>query len=103
MLMLAGDVSINPWPAPSHNVRFATTNIRSVRSKTASLGDLLLSKWIDILAVIETRLRPHDIAAYISDISPSGYTFHHRPHSVGRCGVSVFYVRKFHSSLTLVS
>ena len=102
MLMLAGDVSFNSWPAPSHNVRFATTIIRSVWSTDASLSDLLLSKRIDILAVIETRLRPHDIAACISDISPSGYTFLHRPHSVGRCGVSLFSVIMFHSSHILV-
>ena len=86
MLLLAGYVSLNVGPAPIHNVRFATTNIKSVRDKTASLSDLLLSKRIDILAVIETRLRPHDIVACIAGMSPSGYTFHRRPRSVGRYG-----------------
>ena len=41
-------------------------------------------KKIYILAITETWLRPHDTAACIADISPSGYTFHHRPRSVGR-------------------
>ena len=50
----------------------------------ASLTDLIISKTIDILAVTETWLRPHDTAARIADISPPGCTFHHRPRPVGR-------------------
>ena len=92
VLLLAGDVSINPGPAISRNMRFATTDVRSVRGKTASFNDLLFSKKIDILAIAETCLRPHDTAACIADISPSGYTFHHRPRSFGRGGgVGIFY------------
>ena len=64
ILLLAGDVSFNPGPASSHNVRFATTNIQSVWGKTASsCSDLLFSKRIDILAVTETWLKPHDTVA----------------------------------------
>ena len=36
--------------------------------------------------ITETWLRPHDTAACTADISPPGYTFHHRPRSVGRGG-----------------
>ena len=86
ILLLAGDVSRNPGPVIRHNIRLATTNIRSIREKTASLTDLIISKTIDILAVTETWLRPHDTDACIADISPPGYTFHHRPRPVGRCG-----------------
>ena len=81
ILLLAGDVSLNPGPAVRRNIRLATTNVRSIRDKTVSLSDLLISKTIDILAVTETWLRPHDTVACIADISPSGYTFHHRPRS----------------------
>ena len=82
VLLLAGDVSLNPGPAVKGDIRLATTNCRSIRDKTASLSDLLIYKTIHILAVIETWLRPHDTVACIADISPSGYTFHHRPRSV---------------------
>ena len=82
ILLLAGDVSLNPGPAVRRNIRLATTNVRSIRDQTASLSDLLISKTIDILAVTETWLRPHDTVACIADISHSGYTFHHRPRSV---------------------
>ena len=36
ILLLAGDVSLNPGPVVRHNIRLATTNIRSIREKTAS-------------------------------------------------------------------
>ena len=67
-------------------MRFATTNIRLVRGKTASVSDLLFLKKLYILAITETWLRPHGTAACIADISQSGYTFHHRPRSVRRGG-----------------
>ena len=84
ILLLAGDVNLNTWPAVRRNIRLATTNVRSIRDKTASLSDLLIYKTRNILAVTETWLRPHDTVACIADISPSGYTFHHRPRSVKR-------------------
>ena len=94
ILLLSGDVSLNPGPAVRRNIRLATTNVRSIRDKTASLSDLLIYKIIDILAVIEIWLRPHDTVACIADISPSGHTFHHRPRSVRRGGGVGFFVSK---------
>ena len=65
ILMLAGDVSLNHGPLIRHHISLATPNIRSIQEKTASLTDLIISKTIDILAVTETWLRPHDTAAWI--------------------------------------
>ena len=84
ILLLAGDVSLNPGPAVRGNIRLATTNICFIQEKTTSLSHLLISKTIDILAITETWLRPHNTAAYIADISPPDYAFHHRPCPVGR-------------------
>ena len=69
------------WP-------LATTNIRSIQEKIASLADLIISKIIYILAVTEseTWLRPQDLSACIADISSTGYAFHHKPRPVGRGG-----------------
>ena len=89
-----GDVGLNPGPVIRHNIRLATTNIRSIREKTASLTDLIISKTIDILAVTETWLRPHATAACIADISPPDYIFHHRPRPVGRGGGVGFLISK---------
>ena len=55
ILLLAGDVSLNPGPVTRHNIRLATTNIRSIsEKKPASLTDLIISKTIHIIAVTET-------------------------------------------------
>ena len=86
IILQAGDVSLNPGPDIRRNIRLATTNVRPIQDKTASFSDLLISKTIYILAVTDTLLRPHDTVACIADISPSGYTFHHRPRSVRRGG-----------------
>ena len=42
----------------------------------------------------ETWLRPHDTDTCIADISPPGYTFHHRPRPVGRGGGVGFLISK---------
>ena len=89
ILLLAGDVCLNPGHVIRHNIRLATTNIRSIREKTVSLTDLIISKTIDILAVTE-----YDTAACIADISPTGYTFHHRPRPVARGGGVGFLISK---------
>ena len=94
ILMLAGEVNLNSGPVVRHNIRLATSNIRSIREKTASLTDLIISKTIDILAVKETCLRPHNTAACIADISYPGYTFHHRPRPVERGGGVGFLILK---------
>ena len=49
LLLLLGDVSTNPCPNISCNMRFATTNLRYVRQKSAALSDLIPSQQIDIL------------------------------------------------------
>ena len=46
-------------------------------------------KKMDILALTETWLSPHDITSCISDICPPDYSFYHQPHHSGR-GVLVF-------------
>ena len=45
-----------------------------------------------ILAVTETRFRPHSTAACIADIYPSCYSFYHRPCLLGWGGGVVFLI-----------
>ena len=94
LLLLSGDVSLNPGPNISCNMRFATTNLRSVRQKSAALSDLISSKQIDILAMTETWLSSCDTAACLADISPPGFSLFHCPRLSGRGGGVAFLVRE---------
>lgn len=76
LLLLAGDVNLNPGPANS-KIRLATANIRSIREKSAPLIDLVTSKQIDILGLTETWLKPKDTKACIADLTPPGYHLRH--------------------------
>ena len=55
-------------------MRFATTNLRSVRQKSAALSDLISSKQIDTLAMTETWLSSCDTAACLDDIYAPGFS-----------------------------
>ena len=49
LLLLAGDVSLNPGPSTcsTDRVGLATLNARSMKNKAASLADMVSSKKID--------------------------------------------------------
>ena len=94
LLLLSGDVSLNPGPNRSCNMRFATTNLRSVRQKYAALSDLISSKQIDILPMTETWLSSCDTAACLDDISPPCFSLFHCPRPSGRGGGVAFLMRE---------
>ena len=94
LLLLSGDVSLNPGPNRSCNMRFATNNLRSVRQKSAALSDLISSKQIDILAMTDTWLSSCDTAACLDDISPPGFSLFHCPRPSGRGRGVAFLVRE---------
>ena len=75
-------------------MRFATTNLRFVRKKSAALSDLISSKQIDILTMTETWLSSCDTAACLDDISPPGFSLFHCPRLSGRGGGVAFLVRE---------
>ena len=52
LLLLAGDVSVNP--GPTHNLRAATVNARSMHAKGPVLSDLMVGKALDVLGITET-------------------------------------------------
>ena len=92
ILLLAGDVSINPGPKTFQNMRFATTNLRYVRHKYAALSDLMLSKHTDILALTETCLVASDTSACLADICPFGFCLYHQSRHSGRSDGVAFLV-----------
>ena len=69
-ILLVGDIDLNPDPPILQNISLATSNVRSVHNKSASITDLVISKKLDILTFTETWLSPHDTTSCISDIPP---------------------------------
>ena len=89
ILLFAGDVSINPGPKIFQNMRFVTTNLRSVRHESAALSDLILSKhrpfsFDRYMAIIS------DTSACHADICPYGFCLYHHPRHSGRGGAVAF-------------
>ena len=76
---------------PLHDLRIGSINVRSVREKGPLLHDLIVSKSLDILAVTETWLRANDTSAFLSDLTPPGFSFLHVPrHGRPGGGVGLF-------------
>ena len=79
ILLLSGDVSLNPGPTISNRIRTATVNVRSIRQKSASFSDLVTTKSLDLVAIRETWLKAKETSAALADITPQGYSLIHEP------------------------
>ena len=90
LLLLAGDISINPGP----DLKFAFTNIRSIRNKYTSVSNFILGKEIDVFSMNETWLSPNDTNAFLAEITPQGYRLHNAPRFGRRGGGVAYLVRK---------
>ena len=88
LLLLAGDVSLNPGPSTciTDRVRLATLNARSIKNKATSLADMVSSRKIDILAITETWLKPSDTLSCLSDLTSPEFSLLHKPRPHGRGG-----------------
>ena len=69
LLLLAGDVKLNPGPSP---LNFTHLNIRSIRSfqKSSSLHNYLADHPTDILSLNKTWLQPTDSDNFVSSLAP---------------------------------
>ncbi len=100
LLLLAGDVSVNPGPIRS--LRIATINARSMRDKAPALSDLVHSKNIDVLSITETWLTNKETRASLADVTPAGFSFHQVPRS-GRSGGGVALFVSSHFTFDAIS
>ena len=75
LLLLSGDISLNPGPSPSpiNNVRMATINVRSISNKIASFCDIVESKKLDVVTVTEMWLSTMGTSASLADVTPNGF------------------------------
>ena len=85
LLLLAGDVELNPGPSP---LNFTHLNIRSIRSfqKSSSLHNYLADDPTEILSLNETWLQPTDSDNFVSSLAPPGYSILHSPRLTGQGG-----------------
>ena len=92
LLILSGDVSINPGPNTNLLTR-SLINIRSIRNKSVAVADFINSNKSDIIAVTETWLRQEDTDSFIAIVIPPGYKCTHVPRPEGRDGGVGFFIR----------
>ena len=82
LLLLAGDVELNPGP---NALRFAHLNINSItsinfkRDKPALLHDFLIERDIELLSISETRLHENELPSTLNLFTPANYSFIHHP------------------------
>jgi len=85
LLLLAGDVNLNPGPNISQSLHFSHFNIRSASSitpdlnKPAALQDFLLTQNIDILALSETWLSSDSPPSILNSLTPPDFSLIHVP------------------------
>ena len=90
LLLLAGDVSLNPGPSgPNERIKIATMNGISNKPKTAPFSEYVTAKNLDIVAVTETWLKHDETKSTIADISSPGCSFFHEPRTDQRAGGGV--------------
>ena len=94
LLLLAGDVELNPGPSP---LNFTHLNIRSIRSfqKSSSLHNYLADHPTEILSLNETWLQPTDSDNFVSSLAPPGYSILHSPRLTGQGGGLALIFRSF--------
>ena len=87
LLLLAGDVNVNPGPT------IGLVNARSVRNKVPAIEELISSNKLLCLGLTETWLMASETSFFLSDLTPDGFDFLHKPRS-GRGGGVGFIAHK---------
>ena len=70
LLLLGGDVSLNPGP-----FTLGVLNARSVRNKGPLLADMVAKNDFDFLCLTETHIRPFDSDSFLWCITPPDFIF----------------------------
>ena len=82
LLLLAGDVEINPGPAALRFAHLNTNSISSIsfkRDKPALLQDFVIDRDLELLSISETRLHENELPSTINSFTPTNYSFIHKP------------------------
>ena len=92
LLLLSGDVALNPGPSEQFKLGF--TNIRSLKNKYSSVHHFLCAKKVDIFGISETWLREDETTSFLSEVTPHGFNLFHKPRAGRRGGGVCFFVDK---------
>ena len=95
ILLLSGDIELNPGPASTQFLNFGHLNIASIRNKAASLHNYLIDSPFHILSLNETWLRPNDTPSFRSSLHPPEFSLLSNPRQFGNGGGVAFLVKKF--------
>ena len=70
-------------------LNFVSLNIKSLKNKTTSVFDCIVSQNIDVLALAETWLCCGDNAVCLNELLPPGYDIRHVDRERRGCGVAL--------------
>ena len=93
IILLAGDISINPGPDCVESIKLAFTNIRSLSKNHVLLSHYVDVNNVDMVCLSETWLSGTESESHINELTPRGFSLHHRPR-IGKKGGGVgFFTR----------
>ena len=91
LLILSGDISINPSPN-TNPLTGSMINIRSIRNKSVAFAGFINSDKSDAIAITETWLQSDDTDSFIVSVTPLGYKCTHVLCPEGRGGGAGFFI-----------
>ena len=98
LILLAGDIELNPGPTPSDLLNLSHLNIRSATTitpeidKPAAIQEFISDYNLDLLALSETWLSTDTLPSVLSSITPPNFSLHHSPRTTGiGGGLAVLY------------
>ena len=100
LLMLCGDIHLNPGPNPS-SLQLAHLNIASATSTSPTLDKPTLLKQflsdqnVEILSLSETWLSPATLPSTLNSLTPPNFSITHNPRPIGRGGGVAFIYRSY--------
>ena len=109
LLLLAGDVSLNPGPQTKAQINVACLNICSAnsvtesRDKPALIQEFISDQDLDVLFLTETWLSADTPVSALNLLTPTGYTFINHPRPDGKRGGGIAAVVRNTFSLSKVS
>ena len=95
ILLLSGDIEINPGPVLNKSLNFGHLNIASIRNKSPSLHNYLIESPFHILALNETWLQQNDTPSFLASLLPPGFSLFSNPRQHGNGGGVAFLFQKF--------
>ena len=103
LLLLAGDIEINPGPAPLIFAHLNTCSIASINNKhdkPALIQEFITDNSIEIMSVNETFLSDNELQSTINTFTPPNFSFIHKPRSGNERGGGVGFIYRSYIKLS---